>query len=220
MGTNTSAPTGLIFVRNRFSGSPTFQPSIKLIKNGYASNIGIGDLVITGTGASQGYVILSTGVESAQLGVFMGITSPPLGTFGQAGAQGDGVFDTNFQALNYGRNGAYVSTITPPSGVNIGAKVIDDPGAVFAVQMIGGAWTQSLAGQNINFTAATNGAPNSAGVSILSADFASIGTGNQLPFRIIGLSGAAPGSPQDPSNTNPWIEVALNTSEMLQGTGI
>lgn len=219
MATNTAAPNGLSFVRNRITASPTFQPSIKLIKNGYASNIGIGDLVITLTGASKGFVGISTGVESAQLGVFAGITSPPQGTYGQPGAVGDGVYDTNMGAMNYGRNGAYVSTITPPTGVNVGAKVIDDPFAVFRAQMIGGAWTDDLMGQNINFTAATNGVPNASGVSILSLDFASIATTNTLPFRIVGLSGVQ-GGPQDPSNTNPWIEVSLNTAELLASTGI
>lgn len=219
MGTNTTAPTGLVYARNRFSGSPTFQTSIYQIKNGTTGKIGIGDLVITDS-VNTGYVALSTGVEIAQLGVFVGITSPPPGSnTGVFGAQGDGVYDTNLQALNYGLNGAYVSTISPPAGIDIGAKVIDDPGAVFRVQMVNGAWATSLRGKNINFTAATNGAPNASGLSVLSVDFNTVGVGNQLPFRIIGLSGFV-GGPQDPSNTNPWIEVALNTAEMLQGAGI
>lgn len=219
MATNTAAPQGLIYARNIFGGSPTFQTDIKFIKRAYGSNIGIGDLVITGTGANQGFVILSTGVESAQLGVFMGITSPPQGAFGQGGAVGDGVFDTNLQSINYGLNGAYVSTITPPTGVNVGARVISDPSAVYRVQMINGAWTESLRGQNINFTAGTNGAPNASGLSTLSVDFNTVNTTNTLPFRIVGLSGVA-GSAQDPSNTNPWLEVTLNTPEQLASTGI
>lgn len=219
MATNTAAPSGLVYSRNIFGGSPTFQTAINFIKNGYASNIGIGDLVITGTGANQGFVILSTGVESAQLGVFQGITSPPQGAFGQGGAVGDGVFDTNLQAINYGRNGAYVSTITPPATVNVGARVIVDPSAVFRVQMINGAWTESLRGQNINFTAGTNGVPNASGISVLSVDFNTVNTTNTLPFRIVGLAGVA-GSAFDPSNTNPLIEVTLNTPEQLASTGI
>lgn len=216
MGTNTAAPNGLSVVRNRFSGSPTFQASTKLIKKSYATSIGIGDLVITQSGASQGYIGVSAGNEIAQLGVFLGIAGSGAASNVQ-GAVGGGYYDQSIQQYVYGLNGSYQSSANPIG--DIACMVADDPGLTFVAQMIGGAWAQSLAGQNINFTAGTNGAPNAAGRSILSLDYASIAVGNQLPFRIIGLSGVA-GGPQDPTNTNPWIEVALNTAEMLQGAGI
>lgn len=216
MATNTAAPSGLIFSRNIISNSPTFQASIYAIKKGYASAIGIGDLVITLTGASQGYVGISTGVEIAQLGVFAGITSLPAAA-SVGGATGDGYYDQNFQQYVYGLNGSYVTTANPVT--DIGARVIDDPFAVFRVQMIGGSWTQSLRGQNIGFTAGTNGVPNAAGQSVLSVDFASVNTTSVLPFRIVGLSGVS-GGPQAPANVNPWIEVRLNTAEQLQPAGV
>lgn len=216
MGTNTAAPTGLLISRNRFSGSPTFQPSIRAIKKGYGSNINIGDLVITGTGANQGYTIISTGLESAQLGVFGGITgSVAANTVG--GATGSGYYDNSIQQYVYGLNGAYQSTANP-SG-DISCNVYDDPGFVFRVQMINGSFSQSLVGQNISFTAGTNGVGNGAGISTLSVDFNTVNITNTLPFRIVGLSGVQ-GGPQDPTNVNPWIEVALNTPEMLAGAGI
>ncbi len=216
MVANTAAPMGLVFARNRISSAPTFQTTIAAIKRAYGSDIGIGDLVITGTGAQQGYVNLSVGNEIAQYGVFAGITSLQNNI---GGAAGDGYYDINTQSYQYGLNGAYKSTMLTAVGVDIGARVIDDPFAVFRAQMVGGAWANSLRGENITFTAATNGAPNASGISTLSLDYTSIGTSNQLPFRILGVVGA-PGGPQDPGNTNPWIEVSLNTAEMLQGTGI
>lgn len=218
MGTNTAAPNGLNFSRNLNSNSPTFQANVYAIKRGYATNLYKGDLVKTLTGANQGYVGLSLLADISHLGVFVGITSPPS-TLGVGGASGGGVYDLNLQAMNYGLNGAYVSTILPPTGIDVGALVIDDPGAVFIAQMVGGSWTTSLRGQNINFTAASNGNGNISGTSALSLDFASIGVGNQLPFRIIGLSGVG-GGPQDPGNVNPWIEVVLNTPETRNSTGI
>lgn len=216
MGTNTAAPSGLLFARNSISNSPNFSVSIYAIKKGYAQNLGIGDLVITLTGANQGYVGLSTGVESAQLGVFAGITSLP-GNNQVGGATGDGYYDQSLQQYVYGLNGSYQSTANPIN--DIGAKVIDDPFAIFRVQMINGAWTQSLRGQNINFTAGTNGVPNQSGQSVLSVDFNTVNITNVLPFRILGLSGV-PGGPQDPTNTNPWLEVRLNTAEQLASAGV
>lgn len=219
MGTNLAAPMGLLVSRNRFGGSPTFQPSYGQIKKSYASQINIGDLVITGTGTTQGYVILSTGAETAQLGVFLGIAGS-AGSSQVGGAVGGGYYDSSIQQYVYGLNGAYVSTANPIG--DIACMVANDPGLVFRAQMINGAWTQSLMGQNINFTAATNGVTTgngAAGISSLSLDFNTVGLGNQLPFRIVGLTGVT-GGPQDPGNTNPWIEVALNTPEMLAGAGI
>lgn len=217
MATNTAAPTGLIVSRNRFSGSPTFQPAYAAIKRGYATSIGIGDLVVTDS-VNTGYIVIATGVETQTLGVFMGIGGSS-GASQVQGATGGGYYDTSIQQYVYGLNGSYQSTANPPVGTDIACMVANDPGLVFRAQMINGSWAQSLMGKNINFTAGTNGAPNAAGQSVLSLDFNTLGVGNQLPFRIVGLSGVS-GGPQDPANVNPWIEVSLNTSEMLQATGI
>lgn len=219
MATNTAAPNGLVYSRNIYSASPTYQANGYVIHRGYASNINVGDLVKTLTGADQGYVGLATTAEVATLGVFAGITSLVNGI---VGANGGGYYDINFQAVGYGLNGAYVSTILPPVGTDIGALVISDLGAVFRVQMIGGPYTQLMRGQNINFTAATNGVTtgNGAfGMSSLSVDATTINITNTLPLRIVGLAGI-PGSNQDPTNTNPFIEVMLNTPEQFASTGI
>jgi hypothetical protein len=50
-------------------------------------------------------------------------------------------------------------------------------------------------------------------------DATTINTTATLPFRILGVAGVS-GGPQDPANTNPVIEVRLNTSEQLNATGI
>jgi hypothetical protein len=65
----------------------------------------------------------------------------------------------------------------------------------------------------------TNGAPNIAGVSTLALDFSTLATTATLPFRVVGNYGVT-GGPQDPGNNNPWIEVRINTSEVLSATGI
>lgn len=216
MAINQLAPMGLLQSSLGNGASPTYQPSIYKIKKGYASNIGIGDLVKTLTGGNQGYVGIATLNESAILGVFTGITSNPASP-GIAGAQGDGYYDLSIQQYVYGLNGAYQSTANPIS--DIGAKVVDDPNAIFRVQMSGGPWTESMRGQNINFLAATNGVPNASGISTLAVDATTINTTNTLPFRLVGLSGI-PGSGQDPGNTNPWVLVRLNTPEYASSTGI
>lgn len=206
MASNTLTPMGLIQSRNLIGGAPTYQNNAYSIKNGYASNIGVGDLVKTGTGSNQGYVTLSALGDTSGLGVF--VTVYPY-------------YDTVFMQTAHGLNGSYSSSAAPVSGTNIPCAVISDPFAVFRVQVSGGPWVDTWRGQNINWLTATNGARNAAGVSTLALDGTTVNTSNTLPFRIIGLAGV-PGGPQDPANTNPWIEVTLNPGwiEALQGTGI
>lgn len=213
MPSNTLAPNGLVYSRQRAGGSATMQPSIRQIKNGYASAIGLGDLVKTLTGANQGYMGLATNVDTSILGIFAGI----VGAGVIPGATGGGYYDRNLQSIAYGLNGSYVATAAPPVGTNIGAAVIDDPFAIFRIQLSGVTWSDSYYGLNVNFVA--NGAPNASGISTLYADGTTIAATNTLPLRILGPSGVV-GGPQDPNNTNPWIEVCLNTPEATNSTGI
>lgn len=205
MGTNLLAPNGLSLSRNFLGSSPTYQGSVQTIKRGYATAIGKGDLVKTqnvGSG-SQGYVGLSLIGDTGALGVFLGLV---------------GYYDLNATAFVYGLVGSYPATALPPVGVDVQCYVASDPFATFIAQVSGGPFAQSWVGQNINFTAATNGAPNISGTSTLSLDGSSVGVA-PAPFRIIGVVGML-GGPQDPTNTNPWIEVKLNTSEVLSTAGI
>jgi len=204
MAANLLAPNGLSFARNRLSSAGDYAANKFSIKRGYASNIGRGDLVKTGTSSSQGYVVLADTVDTSMLGVFVAVLP---------------YYDQSLQGLGHGLNGAYQSTANPPTGVDVECLVVDDPFATFIAQVNGGVWANSWRGQNINFASGSNGAPNASGQSTLVLDYASLNTTSNLPFRIVGPAGVV-GGPQDPNNTYPWIEVRLNTAELLNPTGI
>src|SRR4051812_4206493 len=130
MPTNTAAPNGLVPTQQGSLNSPTYGANVYKIKRAYGSDIAIGDLVKTLTGASQGYIGLAAQGDVAQLGVFVGLAGSSIAA-GIPGAQGGGYYDINVQQYLYGLNGAYKSTMLPPAGVDLGANVIDDPGAFF-----------------------------------------------------------------------------------------
>jgi len=205
MATNVLAPNGLLWSRNKIGAAPTVQTNVYYIKKGYATTIGVGDLVKTGTGGNQGYVVLSAFNDTAGLGVFMGVAP---------------YYDATLQAIAHGLNGSYQSTSNPSA--DIACYVCSDPFAVFRAQVSGGPWVaQTPRGNNINWLTGTNGVPNAAGISTLALDYTTLATTNTLPFRVEQLAGVS-GGPQDPANTNPFIEVSFNPNwiEMLAGTGI
>lgn len=202
MGTNTLAPTGLVFSRNKITNAPTFQSNIYTIKSGYATKIGLGDIAASGTGGNQGYVILAADNATTYLGVFAGVQP---------------YYDLNLQTTVFTQ--WWTGTANPSA--DVGCFVIDDPNAVFRAQVVGGPFVQNWRGQNINWTAGTNGAPNISGISTLSLAGAGVATTNTLQFRITAVDGMS-GGPQDPANTNPIVEVTMNfgLSESQQSTGV
>lgn len=205
MAVNVLTPNGLLWSRNKIGAAPTAQANGYKIRKGYtASNIGFGDLVKTGAGANQGYVIPSVFNDTSGLGVFAGVLP---------------YYDLTFQGTQHGLNGSYQTSCNPSADID--CLVISDPFAVFRVFASGGPWVVSYRGQNVNWLTNTNAAPNGAGISTLAVDLTTVGTSNTLPFRIEGVVGVV-GGPQDPNNTNPLIEVSFNPAwvEMLQGTGI
>lgn len=204
MAANLLAPNGLSFSRFRLGAAGNYQESQFQILKATTTAIGMGDVVQTGTGGSAGYVILAADGATSLLGVFAGILP---------------YYDTTAQQTMHGINGAWPTGGIATPGTYINCLVISDPFATFIAQVNGGTYDPSWRGKNIGFTAGTNGVPNSAGRSTLSLDFASLNTTNTLPFRILGSAGVT-GGPQDPANTNPWIEVRLNTAEELAATGI
>lgn len=199
MATNTLAPNGLQFGRNRSGASPSYQANTYKIKKGYATKIGNGDAVMIGTGANQGYIVLAPDGATQTLGVLVGVAP---------------YFDTNLQQTIF----LQWWTGTAAASGDVDCYIIDDPQARFVAQVSGGPATQSWIGNNINWLATTNGNPNISGISTLALDAASIATTPTLAFRITGLAGIT-GGPQDPTNTNPWVEVCLNTSQNLNSTG-
>lgn len=205
MATNLLAPNGLSPAREYIGAAGNYQLNQATIQRGYGSAIGMGDFVKR----VSGYVVLATTADTSDLGVFGGVL---------------GYYDTNLQAVGYGLNGSYITAASPPSGVDIQCLVAMDPFQTFIAQVNGGPFLQSWIGQNINFTSGTNGAPNIAGRSTLSLDGSSVATTATLPFTIVqevlpptggGLPSSGSGNPAVLGNTNPWIEVRLNTSNML-----
>lgn len=202
MGVNTLAGYGLVFSHNRRVGSNTYQANPYTIKKGYASNIGFNDVVQSGAGGNQGYVTLAPDNAAAVLGVFVNVVP---------------YFDATLQYMGYGLNGSYSVNSNPTT--DVGCLLIDDPDAVFRVQMSGGPFTQAMRGQNIGWKAGSNGAPNASGISTLVLDATTISESATLPFRIVGVTGI-PGTVQDPGNTNPTILVCMNTAENLNSAGL
>lgn len=196
---NLLAPTGLVFSRNRAGGAMNVAAQIQTIRRGYASAIGIGDLVKRGTGSDLGYIMLADTNDVNILGVFGGVL---------------GYYNTTTQGRGFGLNGSYVAGTYTPAGVDIECQVYTDPLLVFRAQY-SGTLDQTAIGRNVSF--ASNGAPNASGISTLY--LTGVADGSTLPLRIEGFAGVV-GGPQDPDQTNPWIEVALNTSSMLAPAGV
>jgi hypothetical protein len=207
MTTLTLAPFGLRWSRQRRASAGNFQANVFYIKKGYASAIGFGDLVCTGTSGNQGYVVPYVEGGSAVLGVFAGFPYP--------------YFDTVLNA--YSLKQWWAGTESP--NADVACLVIDDPDAVFVAQVSGGPTVQADRGLNIDVTG--NGAPNTTtGLSTGALDYTQKGTTSTFPLRIIGFSQMAfPG--YDPTNpltqpTNNYAEVILNpgASEWSTGTGV
>jgi len=213
VATLTLAPQGLLWSRNLLPAAPNYSANTYFIEKGYAVAIGFGDLVITGTSSTHyGSVQIYAESGTHALGVFVGCLP---------------YFDTTLQQVV--NKQWYAGTETPADVVQ--CLVIDDPFAVFAIQVGAGTtynpMTRLQRGGNIDV--AQNGSPNtSTGVSTAYADAASFNyTTATLPLRVLGLSQRAfPG--WNPANSttfssppnNGYIDVRLNTSEILTATGI
>jgi|SRR5579885_623317 len=214
------AGTGFVFSRNRRASSPTFQANRYKIKAGMAQKIGIGDAVMTDT-VNLGYIIPVTAVSPAKfLGVFAGVLP---------------YFDQNFQSIQFGGPfGNYIPSANPQNDID--CYVIDDPDALFRVQVSGGPWLQSWRGKNIDFLASSLANPGINGVSTAVVDGTTVANTNTLPWRINEIVSVFPsgavasgnlgisegGGAQDPQIINPWIEVSINpgVSELLNATGV
>ena len=199
MASNVLQPYGFQINRSALGLAPNYAGKQYFIKAGYGSNIGRGDLVKWGTGANQGRIVLATTADTTIIGAFSAVLP---------------YYDQTQQATSHGLNGSYQSGANPSA--DIACLVYDDPFATFIAQVNGGPYLATWPGQNINFL---TGAVNISGISTEALDGTSVGTSNTLPFQIIGTVGVS-GGPQDPANTNPWLEVRLNTAQMLAQTGI
>lgn len=189
---NTLAPTGLVYSRNKLGAAPTYQAQAAKILSGYTSNIPLGSVVVQ----VGGYVTIAADNPTRIFGVFAGVLP---------------FYNTTLQAYDHGRNGAWVASAA--SNADVSCLVITDPFALFRIQASGIAPAATWPGLNINWVAGTNATLSTSGLSVLTADSASVATTNSLPFVVEGLAGV-PGGPQDPTQANPWLEVRLNPGLM------
>lgn len=213
MATLTLAPNGLQWVRHKLSTAQGFATNNNYyIRAGYTgSAIGFGDLVQTGTSTNAGYVIQYAAGNTNVLGVFAGV-----GPY----------FDTVLNAVVPGKN--YWAGTESPSG-DVPVYIIDDPWAVFRIQVSGG--PLMTASRGLNADVSGYGAPNSVGISTAALNYSTVATTSTLPLRIVGWSTVAAGgsTTYDPTTatsanqpTNNYAEVTLNPGacENLLGTGI
>ena len=112
MGTNTLAGYGLQFASNRRVGSNTYQANQYTIKKAYGTSIGVGDVVQSGSGGNEGYVILAPDNAATVLGIFVNVLP---------------YYDNTLQYVGYGLNGSYSLNSNPSTDVN--CVLIDDPDA-------------------------------------------------------------------------------------------
>ena len=165
MATNTFAPNGFIFVRNYYSGVPTYQTTIAEIASTNANSFGKGDVVKL---LSSGYIDRALTTDNPVFGVIDWVE----------------YYDTVQQKKI--RTLAWLAPSTALAN-SVFASVITDPQAVFSVQSgNGGPVVQASVGLNINFAA--NAAPNTTtGLSTAYADFGTVSTASTYPFRILGI---------------------------------
>lgn len=200
MATNTFAPTGLVYSRHFLGVAPAAIAWPYAIKKGYATAIGKGDIVQTGTSTNQGYITLATTGTQTNLGVFQSC---------------DKYFDSTAQQIMHGLGGSWPTNANPAADV-VGF-VYSDPFFVYRIQYQGGPFAQSWVGQNVTYN--SNGAPDATGMSTAYAS--GIATTNTFALKVLGVVGVN-GGPADPTATNPWLEVMFNfgNTELAATTGI
>lgn len=201
---NVNAPNGFKFVRNLYSAAPTYQTSVYQISSSNANSFGKGDIVKI---LNTGFIDRAITSDTAFLGVLDRIE----------------YFDTTLQKPMF--LNAWTAPTTALAG-SVLAYVIEDVNAIFGVQTgNGGPVTIASTGTNINFGG--NAAPNTYGISVAYADFATLATTNTLPFRIVNVPQTLGGIPltaapinNDSASQFNYIEVIGNAWQAKLTTGI
>lgn len=193
---NTNAPFGFRYFGRLEGGSPTEGLSYRQIASTYASDVFMGDPVLS---LSTGYIALPS-VSTTQV---TGILS-----------------NLEYYNTAIGRN--FIGAPYWPSastGSNGTAGICDDPNAMFLVQSNGSPIGFADIGNNIGW--ASGSGSTVTGISAYSADQSSIGTSSALPFRIVGLYSqyAPPGTPgtDDTADYNIAV-VTFNATDRHGGT--
>lgn len=193
---NTNAPFGFRYFGRLEGGSPTEGLSYRQIASTYASDVFMGDPVLS---LNTGYIALPSVSTTKVTGIL-----------------------ANLEYLNtaVGRNilgAAYWPSAS--TGSNGTAGIIDDPQAMFLVQSNGSPIAFADIGQNIGW--ASGSGNTTTGISAYSVDQTSLGTAATLPFRVVGLYSqyAPPGTPgtDDTADYN-IVVVTLNATDRAGGT--
>lgn len=208
MAANSLVPFGFR-VANQYGGSPSnFPLNVREIAYNYGTQIAFGDPVKS---LSTGYVNVFANGNTTVHGVLAGVEYVNPTAIG------------GFTFAPYWLAPAGLASTT-----HVIAKVYNDPTTVFMAQVNGAAITTASIGYNIDITAASSGAPNAAGISTCSLLSSSAATTATLPFRILGIVGISDGGVvnmgpipgYDPTGANNFVYVKMNTSDLLNTTGI
>jgi hypothetical protein len=191
---NTNAPFG--FRQYQGNGSaPTYeQVPVKIAYN--ATNIFFGDPVEPD---ANGYVVQGDGTTAAAgiAGIFVGC-----------------------QYLSVAQKRTVWSNYWPGSDVastqTVTGYIVNDPNAKFVVQSDATGIVQGDVNLNVGYAIGTGNTAN----GISGAYITGATTTNTLPFRIVGLVSAPPGSAGTESGAYNWVIVAFNNVATKSLTGI
>jgi hypothetical protein len=196
--TNTLAPFGFRAVRSRNANAPNFAINKRRISKSYGTAIYHNDAVVTAP--TTGYINVATGGASV---------APLAGIF--VGCEYFSLSQNRFIWM------PYWSGNTTDAAADPECYVIDDPDAVFAVQVGNGASPLALSAvqSNINLLAGTGS--NYSGLSGMSVDSTTQNATSTLQFRIVGYvgDGVFPGVGNGSDPTSPYniVFVAFNNME-------
>lgn len=213
MAANPVVPFGFRPVYLGGSSPPNYAIAQRSIAYNNSNKIAFNDPVI---GLSTGYIDVYTIATNHILGVMVGpvVYANPTAVGG----------------VNFGQYWSAPSGLASTTVVQAG--LITDPTMIFMAQYVGAALDVGVIGDNVDITTSTSGAPNAAGISVCSLGGTATGTTNTLPFRIRGIvgisdallgagsGGTGPIPNYNPLNDNQFLYVSMNTSELLNTTGV
>jgi hypothetical protein len=195
---NTFAPFG--FQQASGNGSaPTYEQTTRLIASNYTTPIYFGDPVYP---LSTGYIAGSSVTPGAQAygvaGIFVGCTY-----------------------LSTSQKRTVWSNYWPGSdaAADVTAYIVNDPNAIFRVQVSGTQITTADVGANVQFAYGTGN--SASGISGAYVTQASADVTATLPFRVTGLVTQPPGANgTDATSANNIVLVAFNNVSTKQLTGV
>lgn len=203
---NVFAPSGFMAGRAYDARATNWGAPVCYILSTYATKIGFGDPVFL---ASDGTIRLYVAAGTTVHGIFRGCK----------------YYDPVQQKVTFSQQWPGVSL---GAGGTVEAYVDNDPMLTFRVQTSGAAAvTQAQIGLNADIVGSSSGAPTAAGISTCALNQATIANTATFPFRIVGIvgypsvlqSGPAINAQYDPTQSNNWVEVVMNTSDITTRTG-